>query len=198
MDTLITPNVGYLVLMVSILMTLLAILSPGTGILEISALGLLLLCGWLIYQLPTQLWALALVLLGFVPLVLAAKRHWHPLYLAASIFIALLGAAFFFKGESWYPGAHPLLIIIVTILEGGALWIIARKTLEAHQTTPVQDLSQLIGAVGETRTDVHQEGTIFVNGEWWSARSDTLIPKGRPVRVISREGLILLVEEISK
>jgi len=183
--------------MISIFLTLLTILSPGTGILELAALALLIFCGWLFYQLPTQLWALILMLLGFVPLVLSAKRHWQPVYLAASIAISLIGAAFIFKGESWYPGAHPLLIIIVSILEGVTLWIIVRKTLEAQLRTPIQDLSQLIGAVGETRTDVHQEGTVFVNGEWWSARSSSFIPKGRPVRVISRDGLILLVEEIN-
>jgi membrane-bound ClpP family serine protease len=47
----------------------------------------------------------------------------------------------------------------------------ARKTLESSSANTVQDLSQLIGAIGETRTNVHHEGTIFVNGELWSARS---------------------------
>jgi len=197
MDILVNPNVGYLILMMSMLITLLAVLSPGTGILEIFALALLIFCGWLVVQLPTQLWALLLMLLGFVPLVLSAKFNWQPLYLASSIAISLIGAAFFFKGENWYPAAHPLLIIILSTLEGGVLWYIARKTLEAHQQIPAQDLSQLIGAIGETRTNVHQEGTIFINGELWSARSTSPIPKNRPVRVISRDGLILLVEEIN-
>ncbi len=196
MDILVNPNVGYLVLMVSMLITLLAILSPGTGILEITALTMMMLCGWFVVQLPTQLWALLLMLLGFVPLILAAKFNWQPLYLASSIIISLIGAAFFFKGENWYPGAHPVLIIILSILDGSVFWYIARKTLEAHQQIPVQDLSQLIGAIGETRTNVHHEGTIFVNGELWSARSTSLIPNNRPVRVTGRDGLILLVEEI--
>jgi len=195
MDSLLNPNIGYIALMASMLLTLMALLSPGTGVLEAGALVLLVFCGWLIYNLPTQLWALVLMLVGFVPLVLSTKRRWHYGYLIASIVCFLVGAAFIFKGESW---VHPLLLLIVSALEGGAFWVVARKTLEAYLETPIQDLSRLIGTVGEARTDIYQEGAMFTNGELWSARSSSLIAKGKPVRVLDREGLILIVEEMKK
>ena len=59
---------------------------------------------------------------------------------------------------------------------------------------PAQDLRSLIGKVGEARTDIRYEGTIYVGGEQWTARSPKLIRKGKLARVTGREGLVLLVE----
>ena len=42
--------------------------------------------------------------------------------------------------------------------------------------------------------DLH-EGTVQVAGELWSARSDTPIAAGNPIRVVKREGFILVVEK---
>jgi membrane-bound ClpP family serine protease len=55
----------------------------------------------------------------------------------------------------------------------------------------------LIGQVGETRTRVHHEGTVQLQGELWSARSQKPIPAGRKVQVTGREGFVLIVEEIT-
>jgi len=47
---------------------------------------------------------------------------------------------------------------------------------------------------GEARTDILAEGSVYVNGEDWSARSKTLIPAGSKVLVLRRNGLVLEVE----
>ena len=36
-------------------------------------------------------------------------------------------------------------------------------------------------------------GKVFVEGEYWSAISDTFVKKGEPVQIIAVEGLILKV-----
>src|SRR5437016_4725306 len=52
----------------------------------------------------------------------------------------------------------------------------------------------LIGAVGVARTQLSPEGTVFVQGEIWSAESlDGVIPAGARVRVARVEGLRLQV-----
>jgi membrane-bound ClpP family serine protease len=76
---------------------------PSNGILEITALTMMMLCGWFVVQLPTQLWALLLMLLGFVPLILAANSTGSHFIWQSSIIISLIGAAFFFKGEKLVP-----------------------------------------------------------------------------------------------
>jgi membrane-bound serine protease (ClpP class) len=67
--------------------------------------------------------------------------------------------------------------------------------VEATSARPTHDLSGLIGQVGEARTRVNEEGSVFVDGELWSARSEQPIPAGSPIRVLRREGFILIVEK---
>jgi membrane-bound ClpP family serine protease len=53
----------------------------------------------------------------------------------------------------------------------------------------------LVGQPGEARTEVYNDGSVQVSGELWSARSDHPIPAGSHVRVVGREGFVLVVEK---
>jgi membrane-bound ClpP family serine protease len=57
MDYLLSPNIAYLVLVVGIVLSLMAIFTPGTGIFEIGALFALILAGYSVYNLPVNWWA---------------------------------------------------------------------------------------------------------------------------------------------
>ena len=74
------------------------------------------------------------------------------------------------------------------------MWIAITKALQAAHALPSHDLSTLVGQVGEAKTRIHSEGSVQVAGELWSARSDKSIPAGNSVRVVAREGFILVVE----
>ena len=52
----------------------------------------------------------------------------------------------------------------------------------------------LIGSRGRAVTDCRPTGTVRVQGDVWQARSDTGVSAGEPVRVVSRDGLVLTVE----
>ena len=91
-----------------------------------------------------------------------------------------------------------LIILYLIILVGGFFWIVARKSMEARVAIPAHDLGSLIGAIGETRSEVYHEGSVQVNKELWSARSTKPIKSGAMVRVKSREGFILDVEEVEE
>jgi membrane-bound serine protease (ClpP class) len=59
----------------------------------------------------------------------------------------------------------------------------------------LHDLDGLVGQVGEARTNVNDEGSVQVAGELWSAKSDKAISAGSPIRVIRRDGFVLIVEK---
>lgn len=195
MDFLLNPNIAYMLLAGGLVFAVLALLSPGTGVLEIGALFALLLAGWSVYNLPFNYWALALLIIGAVLFILAIRRPKQVLLLAASILALVAGSAFLFRGENWWtPAVHPALAAIVSILSAGFFWMVTRKTLEATLAQPSHDLSALVGAIGEARTRIDEQGTVQVGAELWSARSDQPIPKGAQVRVVTREGFILVVK----
>lgn len=52
----------------------------------------------------------------------------------------------------------------------------------------------MIGLMGRAETAIAPEGTIFVRGELWKARSKMSIVPGESVRVIGMDGLTLDVE----
>ena len=194
MDILLNPNIAYLVLVAGFVLALLALIAPGTGLLEISALFMLLLAGYCVYNLPVNLWALGLLVLGVFPFILALRKSGELIYLIVSIVALVVGSSFLFRGEGWLPAVDPFLALFVSIVTAVSFWWAGRKAIEAELTTPTHDLQQLIGAMGEAKTDIQVEGSVQVAGELWTARSQTLIPAGSEVRVVAREGFILDVE----
>ena len=192
---LLNPNVAYLLLVGGALLAILALLNPGTGLLEVAALILLVLAGWGIYSLPINLWALGLLLLGVLPFLFALRRSGRMVYLGVSIAALVVGSIFLFQGEGLKPAVSPFLAVIVSVLAVGFVLLVAQKTLEADRLRPVHDLKALIDTIGEAKTDIHTEGSVQVAGELWSARSQQPIPVGSKVRVIAREGFILDVEK---
>ncbi len=195
-ELLLNPNLAYLFLVSGFSLALLAILTPGTGVMEIAAIFALLLAGWGIYNLPINYWALGILLLGVFPFIWAVRKSGHMLYLGISIFALVAGSVFIFRSEVWWqPAVNPVLASVVSLLSGGFFWIIVQKTLEASAVLPAHDLSPLVGAIGEAKTEIHHEGSAQVNGELWSVRSKDPIAEGAVVRVLKRDGFVLEVEE---
>jgi membrane-bound serine protease (ClpP class) len=197
MEILINPNIAYLLIVVGIVMVIMALFAPGTGILELGAFFVLLLAFWEVSQLPINLWALALLVLGVIPFIVAVRRSHKLIYLAIALVAFIIGSIYLFKGDYWWqPGVNPILAIVTSVIASGFLWIAISKVLESEKMRPKHDLAQLIGEVGEAKTDIFAEGSVQIESELWSARSTELIPSGSNVRVVKRDGFILEVEPV--
>jgi membrane-bound serine protease (ClpP class) len=195
MDFLLNPNIAYLLLVVTTFLILTAIAVPGTGIPEISALFSLVLAGYAVYHLSFNGWALALLLLSVVPFFFAVRGPRREMWLALSIIGLTVGSVFFFPAQQGFISVNPVLAVVTSGIYAAFLWVSIRKILQIAQTKPIQDISTLIGARGETKTPVQAEGSVQVVGELWSARSEKPIPAGEVVRIIGREGFVLTVEK---
>ena len=193
-EFLLNPNVAYVALVSGFLLAILALLSPGTGLLEVGGLILLIIAGWGIYNLPVNLWALLILLLGVIPFILAVRRSRNTIYLLVSIAALVIGSVFLFQGEGWRPAVDPALAVVTSGLAGGFFWVVVRSVVEAEYAAPAHDLQALVGRTGEAKTEIKDEGTVQVAGELWTAQSDRRIPEGTAVRVVSRQGFILQVE----
>ena len=196
-DFLLDPNVAYLILVGAALLTMMAVLNPGTGVLEIIALFAWLLSGYIIFNIPVNFWALGLMLLGVVLFLLSLRKIKSLLYLGLSIAAVIIGSIFLFDQPGWQPAVNPVLAVIVSVFVAGFTWIVAKKAIEADSMRPAHDLEALVGAVGEAKTSVQDEGSVQVAGELWSARSQQPIQEGTHVRVTGRDGFRLVVEKIA-
>lgn len=196
MDMLLNPNLGYLLMMGGILLALLALLTPGTGILELGAVIALTVVGIQLFNIPINLWALGLVIVGAGIYVLAVMRRGDPVLLVAGLAVIFIGTALIYRGETSILAVNIWLILLVSLGEGGFLWVVTRKVLAAVDAPPAQDLEALVGKYGETRTRVFEDGTVYAGGEEWSARSNVPIPVNSTVKIKGRDGFTLLVEPL--
>ena len=162
---------------------------------EIAAFFCLVLAGYSIYHLSFNWWALVLIAVSIVPFLIAIQKQGRGVWLIVSIIGMIIGSAFFFPNVKGQPSVNPLLAIATSALYAVFVWFSVRKVLQITRTKPAQDLSTLVGQRGEAKTSVEAEGSVQVAGELWSARSKTPIPMGSSVRVIGREGFILIVEK---
>ena len=194
MDFLLEPNVAYLILLGGILLTFMAIVTPGTGLLEIGAFFCLALAGYAVYNISFNWWALVVLALSIVPFLYAIQKPKRELYLGFSILLLVIGSVFLFAVDGWKPTVNPFVALVASALMSAFLWVAVRKTVQAA-ARPVYNLESLIGSIGEARSNIHEEGSVQVAGEMWSAKSDQPISAGSSIRVVRREGFILVVEK---
>lgn len=196
MDFLLDPNVAYLILLGAVLLAMLALASPGTGLLEVGAFFCIALAGYAIYHLSFNWWALILLGLSIIPFIYTLRKPKRELFLVLSLLLMVVGSVFVFPRTAGQATVNPLVAVVGSALVAGFLWIAVRKATEAAGIRPSHDLGSLVGKTGEARTRVQDEGSVQVDGELWSARSDKAIPAGSSIRVLRREGFILIVEKI--
>jgi membrane-bound serine protease (ClpP class) len=202
MDFLLNQNVAYVLLVIGMLLGLMALIAPGTGMLEVATLFTLVLAGYVTVQLGVNgfnAWATIPLMLAVVPFLFALRyKQWRALLLGCSILLAVGGSVFLFRGENGdLIGVNPLLAVIVSVIYGGFLWIAVDRTIVAMNRPVAHNPQMLVGQLGEARTEIKDEGSVQAGGELWSARSQQPIPAGSAVRIVARDGFVLIVEKIS-
>ena len=194
MNTLVNPDIAYLLLTFGSIFLMMAIVTPGTHLLEGGALLLLAAAGYEIYNLGFNWWALIILVLALIPFVYSIRKSGREWALALSILALIIGSIYLFPGKGFLPAVNVVMAAIVSLLSAGFLWFVVRKGMLAYHARPLQDLQNLIGQAGQAKTEILDGGSVQVASELWSARSEQSIPAGSRVRVVSREGFTLIVE----
>ena len=196
MAVLMNPNVAYVLLVGGLILATLALFAPGTGVLEVGAVFMLFLAGYITISLQINWWALIILIVGIFPVLFALRRVRHWALLLVAILSLIIGSTFLFSQPDGSPAINPVLAVFVSLVVGSFVWFVGQRSIAAIQQPKTHNLERLIGMVGDVRTKINPEGAVYVGGEEWTARSDTLIPVGSQVRVTGREGLILTVEPV--
>jgi membrane-bound serine protease (ClpP class) len=198
MEILLNPNIAYLTSVLALLAILAAVVAPGTGLIELAALFLIVASAYMVYNLGMNLWALIVLLLSVVPFFIAIRSKNSLIYLVVTIVMLIGGSLFLFTSSGGAPSVNPLLAIVISALAATFVWFAATKSIQAQQAKKHHDIDTLIGKIGEARTEIHQGGSIMIDSELWSARSQEPISAGKRARVVKRDGFILVVEPESK
>jgi membrane-bound serine protease (ClpP class) len=194
LNILLDPNIVYFLFIGGLVLGVVAIFTPGTGFAELGAFFAVALAIYGFVNLPVNSWAITIMALGFIPFVFAGKKNFRKWLIPGSFVLVLMGSMLIFRKEPDAETANLLLIAFVDVIALALLWLYVIKGIEAILKKPDFDLNDLIGMETKAITDIHLEGTIHADGEDWTARSTQPISMGSLVRIVGRNGLVLIVE----
>jgi membrane-bound serine protease (ClpP class) len=195
-NALLEPNIAYIILVLALVLTMLALFAPGTGFLEAAALAALIASGFSIANIPVNSWALLAILVGIILVIISIRREVRWYFLAISIVLLIGGTAFTYQNGQSVFSADPFLVLIASVSLGAFIWIVGHNAGQAFRQPARVDMNEVIGEVGRAVSDVSQSGSVYAGGQEWSATSDSPIRAGKPVKVIGRKGFVLIVEEV--
>jgi len=194
MEFLIDPNVAYIVIVAAVMLSLITILVPGTGLPEIGLILCLLAAWYELSRFEPNPWALGVAALSPLPFLAATRQSRLRLPLLTLSFLMLVaGSIFMFIDPQGRPTVNFPLAGVVSTLCALFIWIAVERGLKAQDLKLGINPDNLVGAHGEARTEIFTSGSVQACGELWSAHSDTPIPAGSTVVILRRDGFVLTV-----
>ena len=194
-DVLANPDIAVLLILAGILGLYVEFTTPGV-ILPGVAGAVCLVLGFISLQILPFSWLGLMLLFGGIALVVA------ELFVTSFGILFALGVGCFLLGGSMLfdrPAESDLNVSFWTVLVPavaavslfGAVVIFAvGRTL---RQPPLAGVDELVGRIGRAVTELSPEGTIFVRGEHWNARSEALVAKGAKVEIVAVENMRLRV-----
>ncbi len=187
------PSIVYLLLLAGLFGIAFEASHPGIYAPGVVGVICVLIGGYGLNLLPVDYAGLALVLLG---LGLMATEAFVPSFGAfvlggASAFV--IGSLLMFET----PGLQlPLAIIAIATLAAAALFgLLLALLVRARRRPMLGGAATLIGSPGRALIGwTGDAGEVVVQGECWRARTTGPLQSGQPVRVVGRDGLLLIVE----
>jgi membrane-bound serine protease (ClpP class) len=193
------PNVVYLVLLMGLWVGITAAYVPGTGVIEILAVIILVVALVIMASMPTNWGAVLLLVLGVLSFLLVPFLSPRLAILAQGglILQAVGGALLFGQGLSVSWLVIGITIAMALAYHNFALLPLLRRIRQ--QKAVIDDNGQLIGTFGRATTAFNQSGSSYVGSvnvrsEQWTAYSEKPLVAGDEVVVLERDGLQLIVE----
>ncbi|WP_110513620.1 NfeD family protein [Herpetosiphon llansteffanensis] len=172
--------------------------NPGLGV--GGFLGLISICLGLygLSVLPLNTVGVVLLILAFVLFAIDIFATAHGALTVGGLASFVIGALLLVD-----PAEAPGIIVsraLITGLSVGlaliiglSLWIMRRSKLVGRGAGS----ERLIGTIAKVRSAVAPEGTVFVDGALWQARSDDALTVGDQAEIVGLEGLTLIVRRVA-
>jgi membrane-bound serine protease (ClpP class) len=190
------PNVAFILLLIGVYGLILEFFNPGAVAPGLVGAISLIVALYALALLPINYAGAALVLFGIGLLIAETHIGAFGAIGVGGIVAFTVGALMMFPSR--VPGfALSRAVVLGAVIGSGVLLLLAVAALFRSRKRPVVTGSEaLIGATGEAVAWHGHEGRVRVAGEIWRARADAPLHGGAPIKVVRRDGLILLVETI--
>jgi membrane-bound serine protease (ClpP class) len=186
------PNVAFVLLVLGALGIYWEMHAPG--MIVPGVLGVLLVCAgaYGLYQDAPSWYGVTLLTLAVLLLGIELRYYTHMISGLAGTVLLAVGAIVLLQGPR---RVTPALAFAVSVAFGVITIFLGVLGMRARKSRPLTGEQTLIGETGISRTPIDPEGTVFVHGEYWKARSTEAIGPGERVRVDKVEDLMLIVKK---
>ena len=197
LHVLASPDVAVILLMAGMLGLYVEFTQPGMVLPGVVGAACLLLGAIALQILPFSWLGLILFGGGLALLVAEVMIHSYGVLFALGIACLLAGGLMIFD----LPEASDLRVSFWTVLlpavTGMAVFgaIVVFGVGRALRRRQVAGVGEMIGLIGVAPDGLAPSGSVFVRGEYWTARADQTVAPGERVEVIAVEGLRLRVRK---
>jgi len=192
------PNIAYILLSLAILGITVEIFNPGlifpgvvgaiAGLLAFYSLGVL----------PVNYAGILLMLLAFGLFIAEAFTPTFGLLTAGGITSLVIGSLILFKGGLLFR-VDIWLIVLIAILFTALLAFVINRVVSAHKRQAATGREELPGKIAVVRSALDPEGTVFYEGEIWTAILDAGRAEPKEEVIINRfDNLKLYVSKKEK
>jgi membrane-bound serine protease (ClpP class) len=196
LDTLMDPNIAFLLLAIGALSLYVEFNHPGAVIPGTVGVVFILLAAFALNFLPTRFASLILILGAFALFAAEAKFATHGVLTIGGIALLTLGGLLLVDSPIPEMRVHLLTASAVSIPLGLITAFLMTIAVKARRNKVVTGAQGLLGETGVAQTALSPLGKIFVHGELWDAIASSVLPPGQLVVVRKIDGLTLQVDPL--
>jgi len=188
------PNVALILMLIGVYGLLFEFLNPGAVAPGLIGAISLFVALYALHLLPINYAGAALVLLGIGLMVAEAHIGAFGVIGVGGIIAFVIGAIMMFPSGA--PGFElsPIVIAATVIVTASLFLLLLAMLLRSRKRLVVTGKEALLGAEGEAVAWMGRDGRVLIRGEIWRARAARPLQPGTRVKVIDRDGLVLVVE----
>ena len=195
---LLDPNLLTLLFLGGLIGIAFELTHPGIVLPGLIGVSLLILSLFGLSVIPFSWAGIALLVFGAALLGLEGFVSAHGAFAGAGALACGLGSLMLFRVEdSPYGTTSVWLAIGIVIAMALLALLVLTRVIEARRRPARNDDGGVTGSAGTVVSALAPSGQVLVRGERWAAWSSAPLEPGTAVRVLSREGLSLYVEELA-
>ncbi|MEA2016558.1 MAG: nodulation protein NfeD [Actinomycetota bacterium] len=200
LHTIVNPNIAYLLFIIGIFGLIYEFSQPGLGISGAVGILFIILGLYSFSILPINYAGLALIILAIILFIIDIIIGSGGILSIAGVASLVIGSFLLINTGASYLKITRSLILSASLVVSGFIIIVIRAAYRAHQLKPATGKEEITGKTAVVCQDLNPGGMVKVSGEIWKAVSinGKKIKKGRKVRIISLEGLTLMVNLLNK
>ena len=196
LTTISDPNIAYILLLIGLAGLYFEFTTPGAMLPGIIGGISLLLSFAALQTLPVNYAGFLLIIFGIILFIAEIKIISHGMLTVGGIVSLVLGSMMLFDSPD--PALRVSFRVLIPAVATISLFFVAVIALvvKAQMLKRYTGKEAMLGETGEAKTDVYEDGQVFVQGEYWHAFSDQKVEKGLKIKVVQVEGSKLKIEKL--